>query len=212
MLYCLSFLRHFKNAAIILLIAMWFLPVVYASNVASLADSFASASPGITTYTMTVILILILWNGEFLCQHYLQLNTTHNPNLASSWIRCLSASIFSSTPSNLLQLDESEQRHLILEAANKLGLSHEFLLDPSILHSAPTLLGPSFFECQICGGWLKQTRQCLDIWILEDDGIHIGQLAQGNCQSCNTSHFPDHYHPHINGQPTNVYNSDAAYL
>ncbi|KAF8318828.1 uncharacterized protein EI90DRAFT_3133025 [Cantharellus anzutake] len=201
-------LRNVFNVFVLLC----FLPMVYASTAMGLTETFTSATPRIMGYAMAVILIFILRNGEYLHHHYLQSPATLNPNFPSVWIRRLSAHLFSQDSLALPQLDQKTQNYLILEAANGLGLSHEFLSDPHLIHPQPTLLGPSYFDCQVCGGWLKQTRQCVDIWILEDNGVYIGQLAQGNCQSCNTSHFPDRYCTSINGKLTNIFNPDAAYL
>lgn len=157
-------------------------------------------------------MVLVLANGEFLRLHYLQLLETHQ-NSISAWMRHLRRSIFLAVP-DTPALDESQQDSLICSIADLLGLSHEFVLDNTLFHLSPTLLGPSFPECRVCGAWLQMKRNSLDIWILEDDSVHRGKLVQGNCSSrnCRASHFPDRYRCHVNGKLTSIYNSDAVYV
>ncbi|KAF8312897.1 uncharacterized protein EI90DRAFT_3184936 [Cantharellus anzutake] len=138
----------------IVFVLLCFLPMVYASTAMGLAETFTSATPRITGYAMAVILIFILRNGEYLHHHYLQSQATLNPNFPSSWIRRLSAHLFSQDSLALPQLDQKTQNYLILEAANGLGLSHEFLSDPHLIHPQPTLLGPSYFDCQTMCGYM----------------------------------------------------------
>ncbi|KAF8326312.1 uncharacterized protein EI90DRAFT_3127898 [Cantharellus anzutake] len=123
-------LRNVFNVFVLLC----FLPMVYASTAMGLAETFTSATPRITGYAVAVILIFILRNGEYLHHHYLQSEATLNPNFPSSWIHRLSAHLFSQDSLALPQLDQKTQNYLILEAANGLGLSHEFLSDPHLIH------------------------------------------------------------------------------
>jgi hypothetical protein len=201
---------------LLLVLAIYLIPSVHATpptNLATLLASITSNNPSIGSCTAVAIMVLILANGEFLRLHYLQLLETHQSNSISAWLRQARRSIFLALPATIT-LDEPQQDTLIRDLAEHLGLSHEFVLDNELFHFAPLLLGPSFLECQVCGSWLRKKRDSLDIWILEDYGIRRGNLVQGNCSSrgCETSHFPDRYCCHVNGNRSSIYNSDATYI
>ena len=152
---------------------LYLVPSVYAAtpaNAASLLASFTSTSPLFPGYAAFIIMALVLANGGFLCLHYLQLLEAHR-NTISAWMHHLRHSIFLAVP-DTLGLGEQQQDTLIRQIAYSLELSHEFVLDNNLFH--PTLLGPSFPECQVCGAWLQTMRKPLDIWILKDDGAQKG--------------------------------------
>jgi len=200
-------------ALVLLVFSACLIPSAYATTPADLVAIFAPTSRSIGSYTALFIMILILANGEFLRLHYLQLLETQQANSISAWLRQVRRHIFAAMP-EAVTLDERRQDTLIRDLAEHLGLSHEFVLENELSHLTPTLLGPSFTECQVCGAWLRKKRDVLNIWILEDHGVRRGILVQGNCSSkdCETSHFPDRYHCRLNNNRTSIYNSNTSYI
>lgn len=172
-----------------------------------------------TGIAMIVLSVLLLQNGEFLRHHYLQqlavlpgARTQRDPFYASAWLRRFQDAAFSMPILRNLNLTSNIASRLILRVAMSLDLSHEFLRNLALFPPFPLILGPSYLECQVCGDALHSTRGALDIWILRDDGPHRAKMVQGNCRTCNTSHFPDRHHVRINGRISAFYQTDAEYL
>lgn len=204
-------LLRFLHAAVACTLLSSLIIGAHAHSILGLAEELDYSHMDFPVFLGLLLLNTVLDNHEIMCQHYLQhINIPHFS--ITSWAKRVATHAFSIPALAALQIPAEKQHNLVIKSSTALGLSHEHVVETRNYH--PSLLGPCHLQCEQCGDYLQQRRKLRDIWILEDNRIHKGQLASGQCHNprCKTPHFPDRHRVRLNGRLCSIYSPQAQYL
>ena len=179
-------------------------------ELATLIDHHA---PGLSVYTVYILLHTIYLNHEAIRLNYLYFAVTHS-NRVQAWLCRLGE--WAMTDPGLASAALTGETVSTITGAIALGFGF------SAEHQTPHVPGsnqtlPLYRKCKLCGHTLKQDRKVQEVWIVTDGGIIDGRMAVGRCRRCRTSHFPDRYSTQLpfNNETTtlcSVYNANATHL